>query len=147
MKGGRGEMITEYKLSPKYLPTERQVWLMSKQMEKDGHECGMAVMRGFEKGEFKYIDHTLYRLCRGCMEYYPISTFVDNKRYPLGKHYLCNDCMSRERRIRKFGVLDFMTDVGMTAEPINVRYSLKDKTKALLMRRLAEDNGNEIGGL
>lgn len=129
-------MIIDYELSPKYLPTARQVWLMSKEMEKDGLEVNTQILKAMERGEVKYYNHTLYKLCRGCMSFFTLDHFTPNKRYVLGVNYLCKDCVSRRKRIRKYGQVSYITEVGMEYPLSHVNINVTDETKNILIRRL-----------
>ena len=82
-------MIVDYELSAKYRPTDRAVWLMSKKMEEDGLEVNRSILRALETGEIKYVDHILYKLCRGCLEYKPLEEFYTNKRFVMDRGYIC----------------------------------------------------------
>lgn len=132
-------MIVNYELIPKYLPTEKQVWLMASSMSKDGFEPTMQIMRAMEKGDLKYIKGVMYRLCRGCMAYYPLDHFHTNKRYVLEKNYLCKDCVARERRIKKYGKLSLISDVGTKGISDDLFVNLSNDTKEKLIRRLQDE--------
>lgn len=131
-------MIVDYELSPKYRPTERAIWLMSKSAENDGVEVTRSMMKAFEKGELKYIDHQLYKLCRHCMDYKPLDHFYASQRYIMGKGYICKDCLSIRRRIKKYGVVCHISDVGMQSESTDFGLNLEDEMKEILKGRLED---------
>ena len=136
------EMIVDYQLSPKHRPTERAVWLMSKSMEKDGITPNMSIMRALESGEIKYINHKIYKLCRHCMDYLPLDNFYDNKRYVMGKAYICKSCQAIRRRIKQYGTVNYITEVGMDASNEGFGLNLKPETMEILRRRLDKDGDN-----
>jgi hypothetical protein len=127
-------MIVDYAISPEHLPSDRQVWLMSRNMEKDGLEVNLSIMRGLEKGEIRYEKGVLKKLCRHCFDYHEPSDFVKNTRYVLGVHYICKKCTNLRRRIKKYGTVSFVTEVGIESDPIHFEANLKESTKEILKR-------------
>lgn len=140
-------MIIDYAIRPKYLPTERQVWLMSKEMEKDGLKPTMQILKAMEKGEIKYVAGktkgdvgTLYKLCRDCLDYHTIDNFYGNKRCVLDVGYICKSCMAKRRRIKKFGTVSYISEVGMSSIINgNIGLNLQDESKENLLRRLTDN--------
>ncbi|MGL5099768.1 MAG: hypothetical protein ACRC6B_07050, partial [Fusobacteriaceae bacterium] len=92
-------MIVDYKLNSKHIPSERDVWLMSRRAELDGKVITLSLLKVMETGEVKYADGVFYRLCRHCMDYLPLESFYANKRYALGISYVCKPCTSTRKRI------------------------------------------------
>lgn len=133
-------MIVDYRLNQKYLPSQRQVWLMSKEMERDGKEVNIQILKAMESGEVKYVNGVLYKLCRHCLEYLPAEDFYPNKRYVMDIGYICKNCTSIRRRIKKYGAATYITEVGME-EKLNydIKYDLDAKSKEILKRRFAEE--------
>ena len=129
-------MIVDYELSAKYRPTDRAVWLMSKKMEEDGLEVNRNILRALETGEIKYVDHMLYKLCRGCLEYKPLEEFYTNKRFVMGRGYICKSCSSIRRRIKKYGTVGHISEVGMNDKAEGFTMNLSESTKEILKRRL-----------
>lgn len=129
-------MIVDYELSAKYRPTDRAVWLMSKKMEEDGLEVNRNILRALETGEIKYIDHMLYKLCRGCLEYKPLEEFYTNKRFVMDRGYICKSCSSIRRRIKKYGTVGHISEVGMNDKAEGFTMNLSESTKEILKRRL-----------
>lgn len=129
-------MIVDYELSAKYRPTDRAVWLMSKKMEEDGLEVNRSILRALETGEIKYIDHMLYKLCRGCLEYKPLEEFYTNKRFVMDRGYICKSCSSIRRRIKKYGTVGHISEVGMNDKAEGFTMNLSESTKEILKRRL-----------
>lgn len=133
-------MIVDYEISSRYLPTERQIWLMTKEMEKDGLRPTLQIMRAMEKGELKYVKGVMYKLCRDCLEYYPLDNFYQNKRYVLDTGYICKSCTARRRRIKKYGSVSYISEVGMSQSLTDdFCIALQEGSKEKLLRRL-EDN-------
>lgn len=129
-------MIIDYELSAKYRPTDRAVWLMSKKMEEDGLEVNRSILRALETGEIKYVDHMLYKLCRGCLEYKPLEEFYTNKRFVMDRGYICKSCSSIRRRIKKYGTVGHISEVGMNDKAEGFTMNLSESTKEILKRRL-----------
>lgn len=129
-------MIVDYELSAKYRPTDRAVWLMSKKMEEDGLEVNRNILRALETGEIKYVDHMLYKLCRGCLEYKPLEEFYTNKRFVMDRGYICKSCSSIRRRIKKYGTVGHISEVGMNDKAEGFTMNLSESTKEILKRRL-----------
>jgi hypothetical protein len=129
-------MIVDYELSAKYRPTDRAVWLMSKKMEEDGLEVNRSILRALETGEIKYVDHILYKLCRGCLEYKPLEEFYTNKRFVMDRGYICKSCSSIRRRIKKYGTVGHISEVGMNDKAEGFTMNLSESTKEILKRRL-----------
>lgn len=129
-------MIVDYELSAKYRPTDRAVWLMSKKMEEDGLEVNRSILRALETGEIKYVDHMLYKLCRGCLEYKPLEEFYTNKRFVMDRGYICKSCSSMRRRIKKYGTVGHISEVGMNDKTEGFTMNLSESTKEILKRRL-----------
>jgi hypothetical protein len=129
-------MIVDYELSAKYRPTDRAVWLMSKKMEEDGLEVNRSILRALETGEIKYVDHMLYKLCRGCLEYKPLEEFYTNKRFVMDRGYICKSCSSIRRRIKKYGTVGHISEVGMNDKAEGFTMNLSESTKEILKRRL-----------
>ena len=136
-------MLVDYKIADKFLPSEREVWLMSKRAERDGHDVSKAVLRAMESGEIKYINGVFYRLCRHCMDYLEVDSFYENKRYVLNINYICKDCTATRRRIKKYGVAQFLSDTGMNPISESLSTRLEDDTKYVLMKKIGGDNDNE----
>ncbi len=134
-------MLVEYKLSSKFRPSERQVWLMSRQAEEDGHVITRSIMNALDKGDIKYVKNKFYKLCKGCLNYEPIENFYASNRYILGVAYLCKKCTASRRRIRKYGVPHIVTDVGLEEKPDLLRLKISDKT--LEAFNLGLENMNE----
>lgn len=138
-------MIIDYSIRSKYLPTERQIWLMSSEMMKDGLTPTMQVMRAMEKGELKYVKGkdgekgTMYKLCRDCLEYFPLEKFYPNKRYVLDTGYICKACTARRRRIKKYGCVSYMSEVGM-GQSLNDDFciALQEGSKEKLLKKVEE---------
>lgn len=138
-------MIIDYCINPKYLPTERQIYLMIKEMERNGLKPTMKVMRAMEKGELKYVKGVMYKLCRDCLEYYPLDNFYPNKRYVLDTGYICKSCTSRRRRIKKYGSVSYITEVGMSQSlSDDFSITLQEGSKEKLLRRLEEDESAQL---
>lgn len=133
-------MIVDYKLNARYLPSERDVWLMSRRAELDGHEISRALLKAMEAGEIKYVDGKFWRLCRHCMDYLPLPEFYENKRYILGAGYICKTCTSTRRRLKTYGVASFVSDTGMRDVPHAITFNLSDETRKILTARLKEGN-------
>lgn len=129
-------MIIDYKLNAKYLPSERDVWLMSGRAERDGHQISRALLNAFESGEVKYVDGQFYRLCRHCMDYLPLTDFYENKRYVLNVSYLCRGCTATRRRLKTYGVASYVSDVGMRDVPNGITFSLNPDTVDVIKARL-----------
>lgn len=129
-------MIVDYELSAKYRPTDRAVWLMGKKMEEDGLEVNRSILRALETGEIKYVDHMLYKLCRGCLEYKPLEEFYTNKRFVMDRGYICKSCSSIRRRIKKYGTVGHISEVGMNDKAEGFTMNLSESTKEILKRRL-----------
>lgn len=129
-------MIVDYELSAKYRPADRAVWLMSKKMEEDGLEVNRSILRALETGEIKYVDHMLYKLCRGCLEYKPLEEFYTNKRFVMDRGYICKSCSSIRRRIKKYGTVGHISEVGMNDKAEGFTMNLSESTKEILKRRL-----------
>lgn len=130
-------MIIDYKLNEKYLPSDREVWLMSKKAQKDGYKVDMALMRALSSGEIKYHEGKFYKICRCCMDYLPLEEFYSNKRYTMGVGYICKSCTKIRRRIRQYGVPTFISDVGMKFTPVDLKMNVKEGTAEILKRRLS----------
>lgn len=140
-------MIIDYTIRSKYLPTERQVWLMSSEMEKDGLIPTLQIMKAMERGELKYVKGkdgqkgTMYKLCRDCLDYYPLDSFYPNKRYVLDTGYICKDCTARRRRIKKYGRVSYMSEVGMCQSLTDdFCIALQEGSKEKLLKKV-EENG------
>lgn len=131
-------MIVDYVLSQKHRPTDRAVWLMSKKMEEAGIEVNKNTLRALESGEIKYVDSTLYKLCRGCLEYKPLEDFYTNKRFVMDRGYICKSCSSMRRRIKKYGTVGHISEVGMNDKAEGFTMNLDDATKQILKRRLED---------
>lgn len=132
-------MIIDYEINSRYLPTERQIWLMTKEMEKDGLKPTLQIMRAMEKGELKYVKGVMYKLCRDCLEYYPLDNFYPNKRYVLDTGYICKSCTARRRRIKKYGSVSYISEVGMSQSLTDdFCIALQEGSKEKLLRRLEE---------
>lgn len=130
-------MIIDYKINSKHLPTERQVWLMSKEMEKNGEKPTMQVLKAMEKGELKYVNGVMYKLCRDCLEYLPLTDFYPNQRYVLDVGYICKKCTARRRRIKKYGSVSFISEVGMDETLTDdFTISVTEESKEKITRRL-----------
>lgn len=129
-------MIVDYELSARYRPTDRAVWLMSKKMEEDGVEINRSILRALESGELKYVDHKLYKLCRGCMEYKELDEFYTNKRFIMDRGYICKSCSAIRRRIKKYGTVGHISEVGMMDKAEGFTMNLSESTKEILKRRL-----------
>lgn len=133
-------MIIDFNLSPRYLPSERAVWLMSKAAEKDGVKVDLNLMRAFERGEMKYVDHTMYKLCRHCMEYKTLDNFYTNKRYVGQKGYICKPCYNTRMRIKKYGTVGFISDSGMQSTSEGFGMNLSENMREILKRRLIDED-------
>lgn len=129
-------MITDYKINAKYLPSERDVWLMSRRAENDGFEVSRALLKAMESGEVKYVGGQFYRLCRHCMDYLPLDEFHENKRYILEVNYICKRCVATRRRIKTYGVASYVSDVGMRDVPHSITFNLNEETKEVIKGRL-----------
>lgn len=129
-------MIIDYELTDKFLPSQREVWLMSKKAEEDGHEVTRAMLKAMDSGALKYIDGKFYRLCKHCLDYLPLEDFYENKRYVMNVNYICKRCVATRRRIKQYGVAGFISDVGMKQLPTNVTFNVSDDTKKVLKERL-----------
>lgn len=138
-------MIIDYEISSRYLPTERQIWLMTKEMEKNGLKPTLQIMRAMEKGELKYVKGVMYKLCRDCLEYYPLDNFYQNKRYVLDTGYICKSCTARRRRIKKYGSVSYISEVGMSQSLTDdFCIALQEGSKEKLLRRLEESEHTSI---
>jgi len=131
-------MIIDYKINATTRPSERAVWLMAKRAEEDGNKISMAIMRGLESGELKYVDGKFYKLCRTCVDYLPLDHFYPNKRYVMGVGYTCKKCISTKRRIRKYGVPALISDIGMKDTSDDLSLNFTDETVKILKRKLIE---------
>lgn len=132
-------IIVDYKLNSRYLPSEREVWLMSKKAEEDGFKITRAILKAMDSGDIKYVDGQFYRLCRHCMDYLPLDEFYENKRYIMGVNYICKRCVATRRRIKNYGVANFITDVGMKEIPSGLTINVCDETKEIIEARLSKD--------
>lgn len=135
-------MIVDYVLALKHRPSEREVWLMSKSMEKDGFKVDLSVMRALESGEIKYHNHQIYKLCRHCMDYLPLDEFYDNKRYVMDKSYVCKKCTAVRRRIKKYAEVGYISEVGMESESYGFGMNLKESTKEIFRGRLLDEHND-----
>lgn len=132
-------MIIDYSINSRYLPTERQIWLMTKEMERNGLKPTLQVMKAMERGELKYVKGIMYKLCRDCLEYYPLDKFYPNKRYVLDTGYICKECTARRRRIKKYGSVSYISEVGMSQSlSDDFTIALQEGSKEKLLRRLEE---------
>lgn len=132
-------MIIDYSINSRYLPTERQIWLMTKEMERNGLKPTLQVMKAMERGELKYVKGVMYKLCRDCLEYYPLDKFYPNKRYVLDTGYICKECTARRRRIKKYGSVSYISEVGMSQSlSDDFTIALQEGSKEKLLRRLEE---------
>lgn len=136
-------MIVDYELSIKHRPTDRAVWLMGKKMEEDGWEVKRTTLRALESGEIKYIDHKLYKLCRGCMQYKELEDFYINKRFIMDRGYICKECSATRRRIKKYGTVGHISEVGMMSKAEGFTMNLSDSTREVLRGRLEIENVEE----
>jgi hypothetical protein len=133
-------MIIDYILNPATLPSTQDVFLMSRRMERAGHEVNMKVMRSLERGDIKFVDGKIYRLCVRCMDYYELEEFNTNSRYIYGKDPVCKSCKSTERRIKRFGQPKFFRDSGMKfGVPTGAEFKLKQDNKDMIKHLLKED--------
>lgn len=132
-------MIIDYKLSPSQRPTDREVWLMSRRAEAGGYDITRSIMKAFELGEIKYFDGKFYKFCRHCADFLPLDSFYENKRYVLNVGYICKACTSTRRRIKAYGVVSYITDVGVKDTDASIGLSLTDTTKKILEERLVDD--------
>lgn len=132
-------MIIDYSINSRYLPTERQIWLMTKEMERNGLKPTLQIMKAMERGELKYVKGVMYKLCRDCLEYYPLDKFYPNKRYVLDTGYICKECTARRRRIKKYGSVSYISEVGMSQSlSDDFTIALQEGSKEKLLRRLEE---------
>lgn len=131
-------MIVDYELSPRFRPSDRAVWIMSKKMEEDGYDVNRSILRALETGEIKYDKHVLYKLCRHCMDYKPLDDFYVNKRFIMDRAYICKSCSAIRRRIKKYGTVGHISEVGMTDKAEGFTMNLSDSTKTILKRRLED---------
>lgn len=132
-------MIIDYKINDKYKPSDRQVWLMSKNAQDDGCKLSLPIMRGLASGDLKYIDGKWYKLCRHCMDYLELSEFYPNSRYLMGTGYICKTCMATRRRIKQYGKPSYISDVGMNDVAEGVSIHLNDINKRII-REGVKDN-------
>ena len=131
-------MIIDYKLNKELLPSERDVWLMSRRAERDGHKITRSILNAMADGEVKYTKGQFWRLCRDCMDYLPLEEFYSNKRYILEVGYICKKCTARRRRIKQYGTVSFISDSGMKSVPAGVTIKMKNETKKIIKGVLNE---------
>lgn len=137
-------MIVDYKLNSKHMPSTRDVWLMSRKAEDDGHVITKALIRAMDSGDIKYHDGVFYRLCRHCMDYLPIDQFHENKRYIMEVNYICKSCSATRRRIKQYATPHYVSDVGMFEEASNVSFYLKPGNKEVILERISKaDKGGD----
>lgn len=131
-------MLVDYRLNAKHLPSERDVWLMSRRVELDGHEISRPILNAMATGDIKYVDGKFYRLCRHCMDYLELDKFHENKRYVLDVNYVCKPCMAARRRIKLYGVASYVSDVGMKEPPHAITFHMTDENKKIITRRMED---------
>lgn len=133
-------MIVDYKLHPKFLPSDRQIFLTSKKAEESGLVVTKAIMAGLDRGEVKYLDGKFYKLCRHCLDYKEVDAFYINSRYVLGVGYICKDCVATRRRIAKYGIVSYVTDNKMLTPMGTADFNVTEATTKLIEGGL-EKNG------